>query len=144
MPGARETIIALRKTGFHVGIITDGYSLVSEIVRRRVFADFSIGHHIKFRHGRATGDITLAPAMFHDDGCPHHVYCKRNAMLHLMERYGIGPESVLAVGDGESDICLLEAAGWSVALHPATDEVRDAAKCVVWGSLDEVVAMMSD
>jgi glucosyl-3-phosphoglycerate synthase len=144
MPGARETIISLRKTGFHVGIITDGYSLVSEVVRRRVFADFSIGHHVKFRHGRATGDITLSPAMFHNDGCPHHVYCKRNAMLHLMERYDIGPESVLAVGDGESDICLLEAAGWSVALHPATAGVRDAAKCVVWGHLDEVVAMMRD
>jgi phosphoserine phosphatase len=144
MPGAIESVIALRKTGFQVGIITDSYSVASEIVRRRVFADFSIGHHMKFHQGVATGNLVFSPAMFHPDGCPHHVYCKRNAMIHLMERLGIGPEHVLAVGDSENDICLLEAAGRSVALHPSTEEVRDAAKCVVWGDLTEVVAMMQD
>jgi HAD superfamily phosphoserine phosphatase-like hydrolase len=144
MPGARETVIALRKAGFQVGIVTDSYSVASEIVRRRVFADFSIGHQMKFHDGMATGKLTLSPAMFHPEGCPHHVYCKRNAMLHLMDRLGIGPEHVLAVGDSENDICLLEAAGRSVALRPATEEVRDAAKCVVWGDLTEVVAMMQD
>ena len=144
MPGARETVIALRKAGFQVGIVTDSYSVASEIVRRRVFADFSIGHHMKFHDGMATGKLTFSPAMFHAEGCPHHVYCKRNAMVHLMDRLGIGPEHVLAVGDSENDICLLEAAGRSVALRPATEQVRDAAKCVVWGDLTEVVAMMQD
>ena len=144
MQGARETVIALRKTGFQVGIITDSYSVASEIVRRRVFADFTIGHHMKFHDGMATGKLTFSPAMFHADGCPHHVYCKRNAMIHLMEHLGIGPEHVLAVGDSENDICLLEAAGRSVALRPATEQVRDAAKCVVWGDLTEVVEMMQD
>lgn len=144
MPGARETVISLRKTGFQVGIVTDSYSVASEIVRRRVFADFSIGHHMKFHGGMATGALTLSPAMFHAEGCPHHVYCKRNAMVHLMARLGIGPENVLAVGDNENDICLLEAAGRSVALRPATEGVRGAAKCVVWNDLTEVVAMMQD
>jgi phosphoserine phosphatase len=144
MPGARETVIALRKAGFQVGIVTDSYSVASEIVRRRVFADFSIGHQMKFHDGLATGKLTFSPAMFHAEGCPHHVYCKRNAMIHLMDRLGIGPENVLAVGDSENDICLLEAAGRSVALRPATEQVRDAAKCVVWGDLTEVVAMMQD
>ncbi len=144
MQGARETVIALRKTGFQVGIVTDSYSVASEIVRRRVFADFTIGHHMKFHDGMATGKLTFSPAMFHADGCPHHVYCKRNAMIHLMKHLGIGPEHVLAVGDSENDICLLEAAGRSVALRSATEQVRDAAKCVVWGDLTEVVEMMQD
>ncbi len=144
MPGARETVIALRKAGFQVGIITDSYSVASEIVRRRVFADFSIGHHIKFHQGVATGELTFSPAMFHADGCPHHLYCKRNAMTHLTERLGIGPEHVLAVGDSENDVCLLQAAGRSVAVRPETERVRDAAKCVVFGDLTEVVAMMQD
>jgi HAD superfamily phosphoserine phosphatase-like hydrolase len=144
MPGARETVTALRKAGFQVGIITDSYSVASEIVRRRVFADFSIGHHMKFHEGMATGKVTLSPAMFHPDGCQHHVYCKRNVMIHLMDRLGIGPEHVLAVGDSDNDICMLEAAGRSVALRPATEHVREAAKCVVCGDLTEVVAMMQD
>ncbi len=144
MPGAREAVIALRKEGYHVGILTDSYVSASEIVRRSVFADFSIGHLMKFRHGVATGKLTLSPAMFHPDGCLHHPYCKRNAMTHLMERFGIGPENVLAVGDGENDICLLEAAGRSVAMWPASEHVRNAAKCVVWGDLAEVVALVRD
>jgi glucosyl-3-phosphoglycerate synthase len=144
MPGAEETVIALRKAGFQVGVITDSYSVASEIVRRRVFADFSIGHHMRFHDGVATGKLTFSPAMFHAEGCPHHVYCKRNAMVHLMDRLGIGPEHVLAVGDSENDVCLLEAAGRSVAIRPATERVRDAAKCVVRGDLTEVMAMMQD
>jgi len=99
---------------------------------------------MKFHDGMATGKLTFSPAMFHADGCPHHVYCKRNAMIHLMEHLGIGPEHVLAVGDSENDICLLEAAGRSVALRPVTEQVRDAAKCVIWGDLTEVVEMMQD
>lgn len=144
MPKARETVIALRKAGFQVGIVTDSYSVASEIVRRRVFADFSVGHHMKFTSGMATGKLTLSPAMFHADGCPHHACCKCNAMLHLMNRLGIGPEHILAVGNGESDVCLLEAAGRSVAFRPVTEQVRNAAKCVVRGELTEVVAMMQD
>jgi len=137
-------VIALRKAGFQVGIITDSHSVASEIIRRRVFADFSIGHHMKFHEGMATGQIAFSPAMFHPDGCQHHVYCKRNVMIHLMDRLGIGPEHVLVVGDSDNDICMLEAAGRSVALRPATEQVREAAKCVVWGDLTEVVAMMQD
>jgi glucosyl-3-phosphoglycerate synthase len=144
MPGAKETVIALRKAGFQVGIITDAYWVASEIVRRRVFADFSIGHHMKFYDGMATGKLTFSPAMLHAEGCPHHVCCKRNAMVHLMDRLGIGPEQVLAVGDSDNDICLLEAAGRSVAFRPVTEQVRNAAKCVVRGELTEVVAMMQD
>jgi glucosyl-3-phosphoglycerate synthase len=144
MPGARETVIALRKAGFQVGIVTDSYSVASEIVRRRVFADFSIGHHMKFHQDVATGKLTFSPAMFHTEGCPHHAYCKLNAMVHLIDRLGIGPEHVLAVGDSENDICLLRAAGRSIAIRPATEQVRDAAKCVVLGDLTEVAAMMQD
>jgi len=144
MSGARETVVALRKLGYQAGIITDSYSVASEIVRRRVFADFSIAHHIKFHHGICTGRLTFSPAMFHAQGCPKHIYCKRNAMVHLMNKLGIGPQHVLAVGDSENDICMLEAAGRSVAIRPTTQRVRDAAKCVVWGELTEVAAMMQD
>lgn len=143
-PNARETVVELRKSGFQVGVITDSYSIASEIVRRRVFADFSIGNRMKFQGGFATGSLTFAPAMFHPCGCPEHLYCKRNTMVHLMERLGIGPEAVLAIGDSETDVCLLKAAGRSVAIRPTTQQVRAAAKCVLWGDLSDVVDMLRD
>jgi glucosyl-3-phosphoglycerate synthase len=143
-PGARETVLTLRRAGFQVGILTDSYSIAAEIIRRRVLADFSIGHHLTFHNGRATGKLTFSPAMFHTNGCRHHSNCKQNAMLHLMERFDIGPEHVLAVGNSQSDICLLKAAGRSMSLNAATAQVREAAKCVVCGDLTEVAAMVQD
>lgn len=140
--GARDTVVGLRKAGFRVGIVTDSFRDVSEIVRRRVFADFSIAHLMKFCRGVATGEVTLSPAMAHPDGCPHHPHCKLNAMLHLIEKMGIGPEQVFAVGDGENDVCLLKAAGESVAYCPTSRKVRDAARHVVRGDLSQVLAIV--
>jgi hydroxymethylpyrimidine pyrophosphatase-like HAD family hydrolase len=65
-------------------------------------------------------------------------------MTNLVDRQGIGPEHVLTVGDRQNHICLIEAAGRSVAIRPATEQVRNTAKCVVWGDLAEVVAIMQD
>lgn len=139
--GAREAVIGLRRVGFRVGIVTDSFRVVSEIVRRRVFADFSIAHLMRFCRGVATGEVTLSPAMVHPNGCPRHRRCKFNAMLHLIEKMEIGPEDVLAVGDSENDICLLEAAGESVAYCPTSTRVRDAARHLLRGDLSQVVSI---
>jgi phosphoserine phosphatase len=143
-PGATETVVALRRAGYRVGIVTDSYLIASDIVRRRVFADFSIAHLAQFRSGKATGEIIFSPAMIHPQGCPRHRHCKVNVMYHLLETMGIGAERVLAVGDGENDVCLLKAAGTSVAFHPTTAKVRIAATYVVHGPLSEVSSIISD
>jgi glucosyl-3-phosphoglycerate synthase len=128
MPGAAETIIALRKAGYSAGIITDSYFVAAEIVRRRVFADFAFAHLMPFRNGKASGRVQLCPAMLHPNGCAIHDHCKVNVMMHLMERLEIASEQILAVGDGENDICLLKAAGLSVAFRPKSRNVRAAAQ----------------
>ncbi len=131
MPGAAETVIALRKAGYRVGIVTDSFRIVAEIVRRRVFADFSIAHLMHFRRGEATGQVTLSPAMTHPQGCSLHSLCKRNVMQHVLDQMGLHVGDVLAVGDGENDICLLNAAAISVAVNPQSARVRDAAQHII-------------
>lgn len=141
VPGAVETVSALRKAGFCMGIITDSYSVAAEIVRRRVFADFCVAHLMRFRHAKALGQVTLSPAMVRPEGCPLHHSCKVNFLLHLMEHSQIRPDHVLAVGDGDNDICLLRTAGQSVAFQPKTKDVRMAAQWVVEGTLPEVLGV---
>jgi hypothetical protein len=101
-----------------------------------------LAHLMRFCRGVATGEVVLSPAMVHPEGCPLHTHCKRNAMLHLIEKMGIGAEDVLAVGDSENDIGLLQAAGTSVAFCPKTDNVRDAARHVVCDHLTNVLALI--
>lgn len=144
VPGAAECVVALRRAGYRVGVVTDSYFVASEIVRRRVFADFSVANLMRFRKGVATGEVTLAPAMAHPQGCPRHVTCKMNVLLHVTERMGVAPEQVVAVGDGENDVCLLSAAGLSFAFHPRSAAVADAADHVIWGELSEMVTLVAE
>lgn len=144
MAGARETVVALRKAGYRVGIVTDSFRAASEIVRRRVFADFSVAHLAHFRHARATGEVTLCPLMAHSHGCSQHRHCKQNVLLHLLDATGLRIEDVLAVGDGENDICMLRAAGRSVAFRPRTATVSAAARYIVRGMVTDLLSAIGE
>lgn len=139
MPGAIDTVIALRKLGYHVGIVSDSFRVATEIIRRRVFADFSIAHLMKFRRGIATGSVTLSPAMLHANGCHEHPYCKMNVLLNVCHQLDLSPERVLAVGDGDPDICMLKMAGVSVAFQPKSNAVESSAQYVLQNSLSEIL-----
>ena len=141
-PGAVEVVVGLRKKGYRVGVVSDSFYTATEIVRRRVFADFSLAHLLKFRRGVASGDITLCPAMSHSSGCQKHNLCKQNVLLHLCEQLGLEAGQVLAVGDGEPDACMLATAGISVAFEPKTDAVRLSAQHVLSGSLLEILPLV--
>ncbi len=127
MPGAVETIVGLRKAGYRVGIVTDSYHCAAEIIRRRVFADFCFAHFMRFKNGRASGRVNLCPAMIHPKGCSIHDHCKLNVLTHLKERFALDSGQILAVGDGENDICMLQAAGCSVAFRAKSRKVAAAA-----------------
>lgn len=142
MPGAIDTVVRLRKAGFRVGIVTDSFYAAAETVRRRVFADFCFSNLMRFKNEKASGRVTLAPGMVHPRGCKVHKHCKVNVMLHLIEKMEITPERVLAVGDGENDICMLQAAGLSIAFEPKTENVRAAAQHVFDKDLTRVLSVV--
>jgi len=121
-------VVALKKAGYRVGIVTDSYNVSAEIVRRRVFADFAFSHFMRFKNGKASGRFHICPAMIHPDGCLKHDHCKVNVIHHLVQHCDLTADQILAVGDGENDICMLKAAGCSVAFLPKTKRVRGAAK----------------
>jgi HAD superfamily phosphoserine phosphatase-like hydrolase len=137
--GAVQTVIGLRKAGYRVGIVTDSYWIASEIVRRRVFADFSVANLIRFRNGICTGDVTIPPIFAHPRGCRQHELCKLNAALHVQERLGIPADRMLAVGDGQNDVCMLQASRYSFAFEPKSEAVRQAAKVSLFGDLSPLL-----
>lgn len=53
------------------------------------------------------------------------------------EKYGIPSERVIAVGDAENDICMLEFAGLGVAMANANDKTKKAADAVTAHTNDE-------
>jgi glucosyl-3-phosphoglycerate synthase len=137
--GAVDTVIALRKSGYRVGIVTDSYFVASEIICRRVFADFSAANMMKFVSGFATGELIVSPAMQRPTGCPKHEVCKLNVLLNLCDKTKCDLKDVVAVGDGDNDICLLEAVGKSIAFKGKTAAVRKAARYKIRRNLNRVV-----
>jgi glucosyl-3-phosphoglycerate synthase len=126
--GAAETIVGLRKRGYRVGIVSDSYRVITETIRRRVFADFSLAHLMRFQNGRSTGRVTFSPLMLNANGCPEHRVCKLNVLMHLEHKFMLNREHFLTVGDSENDICIMRNSGVPVAFEPKSPEVAAAAR----------------
>ena len=65
---------------------------------------------------------------------------KGNALYILCEKLGIQLENVLAIGDNENDISMLQAAGISAAMGNAEDDVKQAAKFVAGNNEEDGAA----
>lgn len=65
---------------------------------------------------------------------------KGNAMCTLCEELGISMENVLAIGDNENDISMLQAARISAAMGNAEDDVKQAAKFVTGNNEEDGAA----
>lgn len=140
---AVETIIALRKAGFTVGILSDSYTIVTEIIRRRVFADFTFANLTRFANGKCTGIVQPSPLWFFPHGCSIHSACKGNAVRHILDVLRLPASQLTAVGDTIGDLCMLRQAGFAVAFEPKTQELTRAADLVLHRSLEELIPALS-
>jgi glucosyl-3-phosphoglycerate synthase len=131
-------ISELRKAGYHVGLISNGIQTITDILRRRLNADYCISHTMQYDREVATGNILTAPALSHFAGCDMHPCCRRNILVHFHERMGIRPDQILAIGGDQHDTCLLQAAGYSIGFQSNTTDVHHAATRYFSSSLDEI------
>ena len=97
------------REGYVVGIVSDSYFIAAETVRRRVFAQFAVGHILNFRNGLCSGELSLNPLFQHPAGCPQHPHCKRNVLQNLQDILATRFTHTLMVGDGPNDLCLIKA-----------------------------------
>ncbi len=65
---------------------------------------------------------------------------KRNAMLDILERYGLSADECIAFGDSENDIEMLRAAGIGVAMENGTEEAKLAADYITTDCDDDGIA----
>jgi phosphoserine phosphatase len=125
LPGARETVAAMKERGVRVAIISTGLLLHAQIVAHDLGISPVYANEIMFERdgaeavvsGQTRAHVTLGE--------------KGRLMENLQSELGVRAEQCLAVGDGSSDIPLFERAGVSVALNPSSPEVATAADIVL-------------
>jgi len=65
---------------------------------------------------------------------------KGNAVKVLADYYGIKREDILAIGDNENDLSMIEYAGLGVAMGNAIDSVKDVADYITSSNIEDGVA----
>ncbi len=121
LPGARETVQALRQAGVWVVVVSTGLNVHAEQVQAELGLERIFSNEILFENGFATGG---ARSHIPEEG-------KGQIVAQLQAELGLGPEDCMAVGDTQSDIDMFARVRVGVAVNPSSDEVRKAAHLVL-------------
>jgi phosphoserine phosphatase len=135
LPGARQTIRALKDGGVQIALISTGPSVHAEQVQDELGLDRVFANQILFEDGRATGQAcTHVPEMG-----------KALIVARLQDELGVAPGECLAVGDSPSDIDMFRQVRLGIAVNPSSEEVREAAGLLLEGQdLRPLIPRMRD
>ncbi len=116
-PGARTLIRTLQRLGFRCGIVSGGFTQITDPLAERLGLDFAAANTLEVAEGRLTGG--LVGEIVDRAG-------KARALERFADRYGIPLDQTVAVGDGANDLDMLNAAGLGIAFN-AKPVVREQA-----------------
>jgi phosphoserine phosphatase len=119
-PGARTLIRTLQRLGFRCGIVSGGFSQITDPLAELLGLDFAAANTLEVAGGRLTGG--LVGEIVDRAG-------KARALERFASQHGIPLSQTVAVGDGANDLDMLNAAGLGIAFNakPVVREQADAA-----------------
>ncbi|MGR7025868.1 phosphoserine phosphatase SerB [Geodermatophilus sp. URMC 62] len=116
-PGARTLIRTLQRLGFRCGIVSGGFSQITDPLAASLGLDFAAANTLEVADGRLTGG--LVGEIVDRAG-------KARALARFAAEHGIPLDQTVAVGDGANDLDMLNAAGLGIAFN-AKPVVREQA-----------------
>ncbi|MCU1590521.1 MAG: phosphoserine phosphatase [Frankiales bacterium] len=116
-PGARTLVRTLKRLGYAVGIVSGGFTAVTDDLVAELGLDHALANVLEVREGRLTGSVVGAVV---DRGA------KAAALRRFADLEGLTTAQTVAIGDGANDLDMLAAAGLGIAFN-AKPVVRDAA-----------------
>jgi phosphoserine phosphatase len=120
-PGARTFVRTLRRVGYHVGVVSGGFTFFTDRFVTELGLDFAAANELEIVDGTVTGRI-VGPILDRPG--------KAAALTRFAAEYSVPLSQTVAVGDGANDIDMLETAGLGVAFN-AKSALRDAADAAV-------------
>ena len=120
-PGARTLIRTLRRLGYRCGIVSGGFTQITDPLAADLGIDYAAANTLEITGGKLTGQLT-GPLIDRAG--------KADALRRFAAQTGIPVSQAVAVGDGANDLDMIAAAGLGVAFN-ARQVVRDAADASV-------------
>ncbi|MCO8143871.1 phosphoserine phosphatase SerB [Rhodovulum tesquicola] len=107
-PGGRELVATMKANGAHCVLVSGGFTSFAARVAADLGFDEYRANTLLVEDGKLTGKVA-EPILGRA--------AKVSALTGISARLGIGPDQVMAVGDGANDLGMLGIAGAGVALH---------------------------
>jgi phosphoserine phosphatase len=116
-PGARTLVRTLKRMGYRLGIVTGGFTQITDALVADLGLDFVAANTLEIVDGRLTGKL-VGPVVDRAG--------KAAALIRFAGQHGVPLSQTVAVGDGANDIDMLNTAGLGIAFN-AKPVVRAAA-----------------
>jgi phosphoserine phosphatase len=107
-PGARTLVATMARDGARCVLVSGGFLSFADHVARSLGFHEARANRLLSEDGRLTGEVA-EPILGRE--------AKVEALSDVTGRLGVGPQDVLAVGDGANDLGMLRLAGMGVAVH---------------------------
>ncbi|HEY2298004.1 MAG TPA: phosphoserine phosphatase SerB [Jatrophihabitans sp.] len=120
-PGAATFVRTLRRLGYHVGVVSGGFTAVISRFVDELDLDFAAANELEIVDGVLTGRVS---------GPIVDAAGKAEALMRFAEKFDVPLSQTVAVGDGANDVAMLERAGLGIAFN-AKAALRAAADAVV-------------
>ncbi|MEU9129782.1 phosphoserine phosphatase SerB [Kitasatospora sp. NPDC048540] len=120
-PGARTLIRTLQRLGYQVGIVSGGFTQVTDHLVELLGLDFAAANTLEVADGKFTGRVT---------GEIVDRAGKARWLARFAEQARVPLAQTVAIGDGANDLDMLNAAGLGVAFN-AKPVVQEAAEVAV-------------
>lgn len=132
-PGARTLVRTLKRLGHAVGIVSGGFTAVTDDLKTTLGLDHALANELEVVDGRLTGRLV---------GDVVDRAGKAAALRRFAAEQGMAMEQTVAVGDGANDLDMLEAAGLGIAFNakPVVRQAADTALSVPF--LDAVLFLL--
>jgi phosphoserine phosphatase len=138
-PGAIEWVNRMRRAGFMVGVVDDGWFVGADIVRRRVFADFALANLLQFDSDVCSGEVRGNPAFMPAGTGAGRRPGPHNVLARLREDPAEPRvETVWAAGHVDTDAALLKGADLAFATGVA-DAALPPRGMVAFSRFDELL-----
>jgi phosphoserine phosphatase len=120
-PGARTLIRTLRHLGFRCGIVSGGFTQMTDGLVAELRLDYAAANTLEIVDGKLTGRLA---------GPIIDRAAKATALRQFAAQAGVPLSQTVAVGDGANDLDMIATAGLGIAFN-AKQVVRDAADASV-------------
>lgn len=132
-PGARTTIRTLKELGFQCGIVSGGFTQITDKLAQELGLDYAVANTLEVDNGVLTGGL-VGPIIDRA--------AKARALEDFAARAGVSIKQTVAVGDGANDIDMLTTAGLGIAFNAKPTVAQHADTALNLPFLDTVLFVL--